>query len=505
MDLKAKNLGPISEALIPIDPEGGITVLTGSNGSGKSMLLNAASKMLGGPADPLTARDGHPKGMLEGAGLRLSVAKSTRVTGTCEVTAIEGKYDVHDIVDPGIKDTDAADAKRIKALLALRETEADIAAFHDLAGGRADFEAMVSADTLKTKDVVELARKVKRDLEGAARREASLADIARGKAEACEEAAAEVDTSKAGDEAALNARLEDAIKHKASLEGRRETARRVHSDAAFAREKIAEAEKTNSLATVEVCREGVEQADRDRRDAEVKRQEAQRALDKAEGELEFAEAALKNARDNLAHAERTEQALAGWRESVAKAEDLEAVSAEDVEAADEAIQEARAAITRNTEIAMALQKLADAKRHEETAEGHAKRAKELRESAKSTDIVLSDAVASSSGLWVEDGRLMARHPRRGDMCFADMSQGERWRIALDEAIERIRAEGNEEVAIIPVPQECWEGLDQDNRRAVHEHAKKRRVTILTAQAGSGPVRAEVFTPLAEAEVGSVAP
>ena len=81
---------------------------------------------------------------------------------------------------------------------------------------------------------------------------------------------------------------------------------------------------------------------------------------------------------------------------------------------------------------------------------------------------------------------------RGTVPYGERSQGTRWRMALDEAVRRIRQLGMQREAFIAVPQEAWECLDPDNRRAVHEHACELGVMVMTAEAASGELRAEAF-------------
>jgi hypothetical protein len=106
---------------------------------------------------------------------------------------------------------------------------------------------------------------------------------------------------------------------------------------------------------------------------------------------------------------------------------------------------------------------------------HRAHAATLREAAKATDDVLADAIQCPV-LRVEAGRLVTT-TTRGRTLFAELSEGERWRIALDIAADQVGDGG-----IITVPQDAWEGLDASNRMAVAEHARRRLVTILTAEA-----------------------
>src|SRR5690606_5567099 len=73
-----------------------------------------------------------------------------------------------------------------------------------------------------------------------------------------------------------------------------------------------------------------------------------------------------------------------------------------------------------------------------------------------------------------------------------LSEGERWRLALDLAIEAL-GDGD---AVLSISQSAWEGLDGNARRAINEHARSRGTVIVTAEADHevvGELRAEVFS------------
>jgi hypothetical protein len=112
-----------------------------------------------------------------------------------------------------------------------------------------------------------------------------------------------------------------------------------------------------------------------------------------------------------------------------------------------------------------------------SAQEYAEEAKELREKAKQTDEVLSEIVAEipACPLRVIDGRLVT-DTKRGATFYADLSAGERWRIALDIAIQAVGTGG-----LLVIPQEAWEGLDPANRAAIDAQAKGAQVVVLTAE------------------------
>ena len=114
----------------------------------------------------------------------------------------------------------------------------------------------------------------------------------------------------------------------------------------------------------------------------------------------------------------------------------------------------------------------------------------FRVAAQWTEQVVTEAIANVAprGLKVAGGRLVIHHEVRGkEVPFADLSQGERWRVALDVAIDAVG-----EHALLVIRQEAWEGLDRENRKAVAAHARSRTTVLMTAEATDGPLSAAVL-------------
>jgi hypothetical protein len=89
--------------------------------------------------------------------------------------------------------------------------------------------------------------------------------------------------------------------------------------------------------------------------------------------------------------------------------------------------------------------------------------------------VLSSVVsACSAALRVDDGRIVT-DTARGQTLYADLSHGERWRLAIDFAIRAVGRRG-----VLVCPQEAWEGLDPANRESVRQQLEGSGVTLYTA-------------------------
>jgi energy-coupling factor transporter ATP-binding protein EcfA2 len=161
-----RDVGPIQELKLDLKP--GVTVLVGENGSGKSKTLEAVDALTSG-SGKLQPRDGTLGGEVSGFGVRISVGHSTRRFGDPRFVSLGERLDVAALVDPGLKSPEANDAARIKALVGLTGVQAEPALFYELVGGQEEFERLVKKSSIVLEDPVEMARRVKKDLEEAAR------------------------------------------------------------------------------------------------------------------------------------------------------------------------------------------------------------------------------------------------------------------------------------------------------------------------------------------------
>jgi hypothetical protein len=133
-----------------------------------------------------------------------------------------------------------------------------------------------------------------------------------------------------------------------------------------------------------------------------------------------------------------------------------------------------------------------ADRYAEEAAQHRADAAALREAARGTDGVLAEMLAkvAPAGLSISDARLVLTLPDGTRKFYSELSDGERWRIALDLAIDALG-----DARVLAISQLAWEGLDIDARRAIDEHARQRQTVIVTAEADHDVVRelrAETF-------------
>jgi hypothetical protein len=487
--IEIKNIGTIQELVFDLpDDTGGVLVLKGRNKIGKSTAIRVLRALLSGNGRGLPVRDKAVRGSAEAFGKRASVTSSVRLTGDLNVESLEGRFDFSDLVHPEAKDPETRDKIRIKALLSLTGAEADPSIFYDLVGGKEQFEKLIPADSIKKKDLIELAGMVHRAIHAEAKKKESEAEFSRGHAQACKEAA--------GPDAKLGS-IELTPLHDAST--------RASAEYAAVREKMTGADETrqrivSTKQAIEQARESytgdsVEAAKFTLQEAkqkvgtiteellELRGQvaKAERALEAANADSRLADDRLEAAQNHY-HAVRSmetmlseaEQSLAGEPTSIALAQ------------AAKAAEDAREALESGIKLRDASMKLVEAESHQKTADEATKAAEKLRQAARSVDQVLSQKLPVGP-LRAEAGRLVLDTERGEGAPYDECSVGEAWTYALPYGIKAVGKGG-----VIAVMQEAWDGLDSENRTRIAKAAKDGFCWLITAEVDDGDLRAEVF-------------
>jgi len=484
--LTLTNVGPIKELALEIPEKGGITVLKGRNGSGKTTALEAVESAITGKGQ-LSVRDGALNGKVDAFGVTITVGRSTRRKGELEVHSLDGKLSISELIDPGLKSPDAADARRIKALCALAGAKPDAELFHGLVGGKDIFELIVSLATAKADDLVIMAERIKRDLEAEARREEDAAEKAEGQALGAKNAAAGIDVAGPCDSKQLQGELEAAITQEAASKAAQEAHDKATRTAEVARAKLAEQEKEYAgmgLDEAKEC-EATTAAKVTALEADVRA--AEDVWRKAKAALDTAKVSHVHAITDRKNAEQHESLIGQWREQIAASIPFAPLPGVLTQAA-ENVTTARKAVEQGALIRQAKQHLAYCNKAMERSVIHRTKAAMLREAAKGTDEVLSGVVGKlGTPLRVEAGRLVL-DTKRGNTYFDDLSAGERSKIAVDIGIDAVGANG-----VLTLSQEIFEGLDPSNRAMLAKHAESREVVILTAEASDDEeITAEVY-------------
>lgn len=495
--ITAENIGPVPKCVIELPDDGGVVELLGRNGQGKSQLLNATERLLGVGKTTVTNRDSTIRGSLEGLGVRLSVSKGgTRRTGDLEVVGLEHRLDLATFIDPQIDNPESADRKRIAALMALSGVTADSTRFHRLTGGSEKFATLVDAKVEKMTDVVEIAKQVKADLERAARSLESQADRELGEAKGAAGTTEGLDMEAETDPVKLNAARDAAVATLTALTTTRDNAQTQQDAVALARRQLEQASKKQVVTSAEAsmlldtAKLSAEQAGKNVLTINEEMTALQRRLDAAIAERDNLNAEVQRAEERLTEAKNHEQTLDQLRDQIASALDVAVPSDEEIAAAQAAADHAKEAVDTGAVVRAARRNKATADKHLSKADELQKQALAMRDAARATDEVLSELV-NAPGLSVDGGRLVVKHPRRGETYFAELSMGERTRIAMDLGAARVGKGG-----FLVLPQEFWESLDPGNRDEVHAYAKRIGVTVITARAAQGEIRSQVYEPTA---------
>lgn len=491
-DIVLENVGPVDFLKLTLKPGGGVTLLCGENGVGKSETLEAVQDVLKGDGKPHAAvSDGADRGEVNVLGATLRVGRSSRRLGELTVSSLEGRFDLSDLAAPQRKDAASADALGIKALVSLSGVKADASKFAELCPS--EWDTVVDVAALNTDDPVEMAARVKRQFDRVALTEERAAEHLRGQAEALERLLADMPGTDEADEAALQERLEAAIARNSELESQQNSADMADGRRARAEKTLKEIETKEAAAGLV----SPEQAKKLHAEAIEARGRAMDAVAAAKAALVAAEAELRRAqegessalaRSNEAAARIDQRAAA--EKALADASNAPRPSLEDMAEAANELQEARKAQSEAAAGREFRHKKAEAAKLRTEAAIHDKRANLLRDAARGTDDVLTELVQSKvlAIKTIDDTPRLVIPTKRGPATlFRELSDGERWKTAIDAAVEHLPAGG-----LLVLRQSAWEGLSPKTRKLVDQRAAGLKVHILTAQAADGELRSEAF-------------
>ena len=499
-EITLHNVGPIDRINLPISPEGGVVVLKGRNGCGKSTALDAVSTLVSGRGSLPSLRDGQKTGEVFGFGSRINLAISAnrRAGNQAElvVDSVEGKFSIADLVDPSIKEPKAADKARLKALITLLGVNATPELFHPLFESKEVFDSHVSKSSTETSDPILMAERVKRDIEEKARIEEDRAKLTfaehNAKINGTEfdpgDIITDFDAHNAEHDAAVRRHTElvtaktNFLKTKASLD-------RAKAAIATVNVGVKETELEGEQALTDARKMEIES-----RVENVKRIHAE--LSRLQSELDVENRNIDALHDANRQSQRVMdsirselESLSGYREIVEQSKSLAEIDRAEIDAASVCVNEIRDRLRKHT-IA------SENKRKRETAETILKRAESinenaanLRRAAKQVDAVLTELIGVDSPLRIVDNRMVV-NTNRGETFYSDLSDGERWRVAFDVVSNHVHRDPNK-LALIVIPQIGWESLDPINQDMVCSLAKKHRINVITAEATDGPLTPSV--------------
>jgi hypothetical protein len=492
--IELDHVGPIERLTIPVPADGGVVVLHGSSGVGKTHAIQAVRALHDQSARKnLRASDGVPSGKIDGLGVTVRLGRSNTVRGELECESLESGIDPSLLVDPGIKDPDAADSKRLATLVRLSGVKIDAGKWFESVG---EYGGEIALKDLVSDDPVVTADKIRRRLHDAALTKERLAQSKGAEGAALRKSVADIDTAVEIDGVAAmesaTARLSE-LKAKQALyvdsKSRIELAKAelakwddIHEDLEDAHIEAAKWDKQLAAAI-------------DKRNAVNDQIASLRArLDELEDESaacftqeEIAKARLDAAVQRQSDLEHQQFELEKLKKLVAQSLPEEITDSQ-IEQAEKERLSAIELVKQSEVIARAKKTANEAAALTDESNRLAAIAESMRRIARSTDSVLEQALidAGFDSIKVHDGRLCVESDR-GLEPVSELSTGERWRLALD-----IAARSLPKGALLSVHQEGWQALDHDLRREVAVMVKERGLVIVTAEVDDGDIRAEVL-------------
>lgn len=473
--LLIKDRGVIEELEIPVPQGGGVVVLRGKNGHGKTTALKVIHSLVTGEKGP-GVRRGATKGSTIGFGVEVKIASRESRKGTLTVTGFRGAESLTKFLNPGVKDEEVADARRIAEMI--RMTGATISGHDWVAKFGDDVRACVDAT-----DPIATAAAVTKYLQAKARELEAEADKASGSAAALEAlASGELEKPEFTEEEAQKRHLE-AVRAQAAVDDRVRAAKVACESIEKAERKLAE-ERQKVVGDLDEVNAEVGRLDGVVYEARGIVEGIKKKIAELQSQLVDAEAAVKSSM--ALHVAATDKRIAIQKhcESLKSLEQQvnqqrPSVPQDEVDAAASAVSNAMEDLRIAQEFKANAARIEKAKQHREQQKQHAEKAVKLRELADKTDEVLASAVAKiAPQIRISKGRLWAKNSHGAEVYVSELSPGERATLGLDIAIAAA-----ESGAAGVIDQEAWESLDPDNQEHVRRHAKERGILIYAAQAG----------------------
>lgn len=498
-EIRVKNVGPIPRFTFTVPEKGGVVRLTGDNGIGKSILLDAVQSLVT-KTGSLPVKDGTESASIEGLGATLRVARKASRGGELVFESVSSKFSVADFIDPGIDDAEAADAARVRSLIGLLGLKADVGLFKRIATEKT-ISLIARPETLKKTDLLELAKGLKRDFEAAARTAGDTADNLLQKAAARAAVADGIDLEEETDAQILQQLFESAMNQRNAITASADAYRAAVAASAEAAEAIGKLKEPAPAPDKAELESAVQSA-------KSRFVGAEQSVKNLEADLARLQAALAEARSTLALAAKdvesasTAQRLAAGAESAkelyrAELSRLQAivanvpvpVPAEQIEAAECGVSVARQAIERAEVVRNAKRAIAEAEKLRSESRDSRALYETHSEAAKGIESILSEQIAVSvpGRLAMRAGRLVTPTERGPETPLGELSEGERVRFTLELLIPLLKAKTK--YPLLVIPQENWESLQPTSRRLIESLVHGTDVVILAAECADGELQA----------------
>lgn len=483
-------------------PEGGgLVVLAGKNGAGKSRALAAIAALTDGEGKVPLAEDA-VSGEVSGFGASIHLGARTSRGGHLDVVGLTSRMDIASIVDPGFVQRDAANRAVVKALIRMLGQQPTVDPFVSLLDSEEEFREVFPGGPQSGDDLVDLARRVKAACDEAARKAEAEAERLEGESTALMTADPEIPQgAPAPDLTALRGALDKAIEAKGAAVERDRAYKALERAAQEARDEAGGEDRAPTAEEIAEAGERAQAAKARIAEAKAEQLSARDALAEARRRMDAAEADLRSRLEVFYAAQREEVALmnaaAGWkvaRDAQARLDSAAKPTPDELASATTAAEAAHEALARATMVQAAIERRRKAQGLWQRVLDARERGARLREAGRGTDAVLSELLnaAGVERLYVSGGVVMARMPDGKDRPYLDLSDGERTKLALDSAIPVARRGVPEgELALIVLGQRVYQDLDYSNRQALAEYVRDRGVLLWAAIPTEGDLVAEV--------------
>ena len=491
--ISAENLGPITELGFALESPG-VTVLVAPNGSGKTILLEAVQSAARGDGK-LPLRDRTKRGKVEAFGATITIGGTCRHTGEFEVTNLEGRFDLAGLVDPRIKTPALADAARIKSLVSLTSVTAAVDLFKQHEAFE-NFDRVVRAGSTATEDLVDMARKIKGDYDEAARTAEDEAERETGHADGLKPPA-ELDLKAPSDAKELQAAYDQARDAVTRLKHQAEDAERNRVNFERASKVLADISgeelRTERDELTEQMKAQAEETERNTESIyELKRQ-----IEELLTRNRLLESAAVVSAAKVATIDRQIILIDEANATLASCK-VDAPTPRDIDIANDDMMVAQRDVETGALIRQALKDQEKAASHRKAAGQSRIRAAKYRDAGRATDEVLSNCIKCPQLRVESDGksaRLVTDTDRGKSITYHDLSDGEKWTIAIDIGADQVGEGG-----LLVISQIGWEGIDGKNRQIIHQRAVERGVYILTAEAAADPEAGRQIVPTSFADM-----
>lgn len=495
-EISIRDIGPILEFEHTFKGFG-LTMLQGKQGAGKTTVLRTVQLLIDGKTDVRpTSRDGVKVGEATVAGRTIRISKTTRSEGELTIEGI-GNFDLVSLHSPPFANAETCDRQRIKILVRLAGIEPDKQLFFDLVGGPGAFGVITDECDLDADDLVELAMKVKRSFEKAAKKEEQVADVATRYARQLIESAGGAGGVgvRPSDIPALQGAVTAAVAQHVTLTERRTSAMRTIAMAEETQREL-DATVAPSLSVTDAL-SAVDKAVVTRHDALTRVAECKQALQTAQANAQAAVQMKDSAEQDHTAAQQHAETIERWQVQIDAAKSVECPSQDDLEAASAEVLATNNAVTEGIKTNDAIEARQNSERETDKARAADHCAERLRIAATGTQDVLSRAIASIPDCplrvkVMDDGavRLVITTTRATDEPFDELSDGERWPHLLKLCAGHNR--------MIVLSQASFGELSPETRRNLHQLAIEHECYLLTAQADDGELRATYYGDLLEA-------